>query len=133
MPTPDVWKFYEALAETSRADLTSRQRGVAAICDLRQEVASGGFDCYFSYWGGDTAQEALEALPTSLGQDWAVLLSEAMDLLGSPYPTDQGSREARVDSLGPDDPFAALDQRLYDLEAVTDADDLLSALLREPA
>jgi hypothetical protein len=131
--TTDVWEFYEALAEKSRVDLAPHQRGVAAICDLRQEVNSGGFDGYFSYWGGDTAQEALAALPATLGEDWAALLSEAMNLLGYPYPADQGNREVLVLELALDDTFAVLDQRFYDLEAATNADAVLSAYLQEGA
>jgi hypothetical protein len=59
---------------------------VAAICDLRQEVNSGGFDSYFRYWGGDSASDALRALPGILGTEWAKLLSAAMGFLGADYP-----------------------------------------------
>jgi hypothetical protein len=129
----DVWMFYEALAERSREDLTPLQRGVAAICDLRQEVNSGGFDGYFSYWGGDTAREALDVLPASLGEDWAALLREAMDLLGPTYPTEQSERETVLDDLDLSDAFGALDERFYALEASMNADARLSALLGHQA
>ncbi len=38
----------------------SADSGIAAICDLRQEVNSGGFDSYFRYWGGDSAPWRLQ-------------------------------------------------------------------------
>lgn len=132
VPTTDVWEFYEGLAERRREDLPARLRGVAAICDLRQEVNAGGFDGYFSSWGGDNAPDALAALPAFLGEDWAALLREAMNLLGPSYPVDQGDREARVEELDLGDAFAALDERFYDVEAATDADALLGALVQEP-
>ena len=61
--------------------MTDRQRAVLAICDLRQEVNSGGFDRYFRHYGGSSAHEALSALPAVLGAEWAALFREAMDLL----------------------------------------------------
>jgi hypothetical protein len=131
MTTSDVWTFYEALADGSREALTPLQRGVAAICDLRQEVNSGGFDAYFSYRGGDTVREALTALPVSLGEGWAALLREAMDLLGPTYPADQSQRESLMDGLELHDAFEALDERFYALEASMDADGRLSAALSQ--
>ncbi|WP_406051581.1 DUF4375 domain-containing protein [Kribbella sp. NBC_00889] len=62
MTTAGVWEFYEALVEGSRQDLTPVQRGVAAICDLRQEVNSGGFDSYFSHWGGKHCRRSTRRL-----------------------------------------------------------------------
>jgi len=44
----DLWQFYESL-NGARDGLSAQERGVAAICDLRQEVNSGGFDSYFRY------------------------------------------------------------------------------------
>lgn len=129
MTTGDVWTFYEALGESSREDLTPQQRGVAAICDLRQEVNSGGFDSYFSYWGGDTAQEALKALPASLGDEWVRLLSEAMGLFGHPYPTHPDARAALIEELHLQEALGVLDERFYALEAATDPDARLSGLL----
>jgi hypothetical protein len=105
------------------------EREVAALCDLRQEVNSGGFDSYFRYWGCDTANEALAALPTVLGQAWADLLAEAMELLGPDYPADIDARHDRLDGLHLDEALDALDARFYEPEDVTDADNLMSAYL----
>jgi hypothetical protein len=114
VPVVDVWQFYESLTGT-REGMSTDQRAVAAICDLRQEVNSGGFDSYFRYCGGDSASDALRALPDILGTEWAELLSAAAD-----------EREARIDELQLDERFDELDARFFDLEAATEADRLLS-------
>lgn len=124
-----VWEFYESLGESPRKDLSPVQQGVAAICDLRQEVNSGGFDGYFRNWGGDTAPVALDALPTALGEEWAGVLRDAMELFGPTYPASQREREALMDGLDRDAALEALDQRFFDLEGSTDADALLDAQL----
>jgi hypothetical protein len=41
-------------------------------------VNSGGFENYFRAWGGNSAGDALAALPTLLGHEWADLLRAAM-------------------------------------------------------
>lgn len=125
----DAWSFYEELGEQDRSALSKEQAQVAAICDLRQEVNSGGFDVYFRYWGGNTARTALAALPTILGQRWADLLGRAMSLLGPDYPDDQSIREVRLDAPGVDQALKNLDTEFYDLEAAADADALVSAHL----
>lgn len=124
MPGVDVWQFYESLTG-SRECLPAEQRAVAAICDLRQEVNSGGFDSYFRYWGGDSAPDALRALPDGLGTEWAELLRAGMTLLGTNFPRDAGEREARLDELELDASFDELDARFFELEAATEADRLL--------
>lgn len=126
---PDAWSFYEELGERDRDSLSEVERNVAAICDLRQEVNSGGFDSYFRYWGGNTAPIALSALPRVLGQDWADLLAAAMFLIGAEYPTDVDAREQRLDSDELDEELDALNTRYFELESATDADALLSSYL----
>ena len=79
----DVWDRYGQLADQEPAALTPAQRGLVAVCDLRQEVNAGGFDTYFRAWGGNSADVALAALPDLLGQEWADLLQSAMTLLGT--------------------------------------------------
>lgn len=125
----DAWSFYEGLGGRDRSALTEQQAEVAAICDLRQEVSSGGFDSYFRYWGGNTARTALAALPSILGQDWADLLRTAMSLLGPDYPVDVSEREVRLDAPGVLEALGDLDTEYFDLEAAIDADALLSAHL----
>lgn len=128
MADPDIWTFYERLSDGDRARLTPRRRGLVAICDLRQEVNSGGFDSYFSYWGGNTASEALALLPTALGEEWAVLLREAMGRLGATYPTSENERTEIMDDLE-GGAFEDLDDRFFALEAASQADARLSAML----
>lgn len=130
MSGPDVWEFYESVSERDRADLTMVRRQVAAICDLRQEVNAGGFDVYLRYWGGDTATDAVAALPSMLGDDWAQVLREAMALLGPDYPVNVDTREGRLSKLSLDAQLHELDDRFYQLEASTDADARLTHVLR---
>jgi hypothetical protein len=129
MPRDDAWSRYEAFGEGDRSTLTPRQRQVFAICDLRQEVNSGGFDSYFRHWGGDTASLALEALPEALGQPWATLLREAMQTLGPAYPADANARTAVLDIRNLDDAMHSFDSRYFELEEATDADRLIDAYL----
>lgn len=109
--------------------MSPEHRGLLAICDLRQEVNSGGFDGYFSAWGGDSAPDALGALPPILGQEWADLLDAAMRLLGETYPSGADEREDLIGELELDDELDALDTRYYALESRTDADATLSSYL----
>lgn len=132
-PAPtDAWSFYEGLGERSRSALTPTQAEVAAICDLRQEVNSGGFDSYLRYWGGNSAPLAFAVLPQVLGSEWAEVLAEAMAILGPEYPMDAETRERLLDELEPDDALEALDDRFYELEASSNADARTSAHLLRP-
>ena len=117
-----MWDKYEESGETDRASLSTQEQQLFAILDLRQEVNSGGFDSYFRYWGGNTAEVALAALPRMLGESWTSLLRDAMGLLGTAYPNDPDARAAVLDALGLDDALDALDQRLYALEVAEDVD-----------
>ncbi len=74
----DVWEAYEAHGSARRQTLSQRERDVFAVSDFRQEVNSGGFDGYFRSWGGDTALEAVAALPGLLGEPWAQVLRDAL-------------------------------------------------------
>ena len=125
----DVWTRYEQVGEDDRSSLTKQERAAFAICDLRQEVNSGGFDSYFRYWGGDTASEALGALPEVLGHDWASLLREAMQTLGPVYPSDADDRADVLDQRQLDERLNELDSRFYELEASADADQRVNAYL----
>ncbi|MDY0828751.1 DUF4375 domain-containing protein [Microbacterium sp. BG28] len=127
----NVWEFYETRSETDRSSLSEQERGILAILDLRQEVASGGFDSYFRYGGGNTAEEALRALPVFLGNDWEDVLREAMSVLGEPYPTDIDVRELRLEEAGAEERLSLLDRRVGVLEGTSDSDARLSAALAE--
>jgi len=129
VPQVDVWDVYANLSGRDLSTLNDEQRGLVAVCDLRQEVNSGGFDSYFRYWGGNSALDAAVALQGLLGQDWVDLLKEAMDLLGPEYPIAQPARENLVDARDLDDQFEDLDNRFYALESSTDADARLNEYL----
>jgi hypothetical protein len=125
----DVWDLYGQLTEQDSSTLSPAQRGLVAVCDLRQEVNAGGFDNYFRAWGGNSANDALAALPDLLGQEWADLLRSAMTLLGPAYPSDPDDRGALIDQLDLGDRLGVLDERLYALESETHADARLNSYL----
>jgi hypothetical protein len=128
MPS-DVWVLYEQVGDQDRSTLTEVQRAALAICDMRQEVNAGGFDAYFRYWGGNTAPEALAALPAALGDQWASLLSDAMQAFGPVYPRDPDARADLIDQGDLGDRLNALDTRYYELEGTVDADQRLNVYL----
>lgn len=131
MAEPDVWSFYESLGLGDRSHLSQVEQEVAAICDLRQEVNSGGFDVYLRYRGGDTAEVAARAIGRILGDGWADVLSDAMATLGPLYPRAADEREAMLtDAVC--EALDGFDARYFDLEASIDADALLTAELRNP-
>jgi len=125
----DVWSFYQSLGSDDRGRLSPTELEVAAICDLRQEVNSGGFDSYFRYWGGNTAPQAADALPKVLGEEWAAVLTEAMSLLGPAYPRDPDLRFELLDEPHVIEALHGLDTRYFELEASIDADALMTAHL----
>jgi hypothetical protein len=127
--TADVWDFYGQRADQDRSTLTAAHRGLVAVCDLRQEVNAGGFENYLGAWGGNSAEDALTALPVLLGQEWADLLNAAMGLLGPAYPRDPDERGNAIDQRDLYDRLQELDERYYDLESSTDADARLNAYL----
>jgi len=128
--TTDVWDFYEQYTESDRSALSERERQVLAVCDLRQEVNSGGFDAYFRYWGGDTAPTAAAALPQLLGSPWAEVLREGMALLGHPYPASADDRAEKLDGDAVNEALHDLDRRFYALEGSTDADTRLTEVIK---
>lgn len=126
-----AWDFYDALPDDGmgRNDLNEVHRGVAAICDLRQEVGSGGFEAYFRYRGGDGAPDALLVIGTALGQAWADLLARAMCVVGPEYSTNATDRCNRLDKPGVGTQLDHLDLQFLELEGNDDADQLLTAYL----
>jgi hypothetical protein len=125
----DPWAFYSSMQGADRSRLSSVQHSVLALCDLRQEVNSGGFDSYLRYRGGDSAPDALEVAGAVLGAEWAEVLREVMALFGPDFPRDATDRERLLDSIRADETLEALDRRFFDLEANTDADALMRAYL----
>ena len=73
--------------------------------------------------------DASRALQGLLGQDWADLLKEAMDLLGPEYPIAQPDRENLIDARDLDNQFEDLDTWYYALGNSTHADERLSEFL----
>lgn len=129
MAVVDAWAYYESMQGADRTRLSTVQRSVLAVCNLRQEVNADGFDSYFRYWGGASAPDAVAALASVLGAEWGEVLQEAMALFGPGYPGDSTDRARVLDSIGVGDALEELDRRFFNLEANTDADALTSAYL----
>jgi Domain of unknown function (DUF4375) len=125
--TIDLWDLYAQFADRDSRTLTAAQRALVAVCDLRQEVNADGFEGYFCAWGGNSAEDALAALPTLLGPEWADLLRAAMGLFGSPYPREPDERGDRIDQRDLHDRLREFDARYYELENSTDADARMNA------
>ena len=84
----DIWQLYGAYASPeSRRPLSDEQRQLLAVCDLRQEVNSGGFDSYLRSWGADTASDALAIVGGALGEPWRQVLVEALGIFGTANPS----------------------------------------------
>lgn len=126
----DIWQLYEAYATPeSRRPLSDEQRQLLALCDLRQEVNSGGFDSYLRFWGADTASDALAIVGSALGEPWRQVLVEALDVFGTANPSTADERaEVLDDAAEADDVLGLLDDRFYELEGSQDTDAALGQL-----
>ena len=98
----------------------NNRRVVVGIC---------GFDRSFRYGGGDTAEEALTALPIFLNDEWAGVLYEAMTTLGVWYPSDPGVHELLLESSAAEDRLNSLAYLIHELEATAGTDAHLSEAL----
>jgi len=126
----DIWQLYGAYASPeSRRPLSDEQRQLLAVCDLRQEVNSGGFDSYLRFWGADTASDALAIVGGALGEPWRQVLVEALGIFGTANPS---TADERADVLNgaaeADDVLGLLDDRFFELENSHDADVALGQL-----
>jgi hypothetical protein len=122
-----AWAIFERLWDRNPADLTPDELLLVAVCSVRQEVNSGGFDSYFRYAYGDTAPSAVDAATAMGSTDLAALISQGISRLGvDPYERDCSVREARIDDLDLD--FEDLDQAFYALEAADDLDARMETL-----
>lgn len=129
----DIWKLYEAYATPeARRPLSDKQRQLLAVCDLRQEVNSGGFDSYLRFWGADTSSDALAILGGALGEPWRQVLNEALGVFGTASPSTADERAAVIDGAAEaDDVLGLLNERFFELEGSQDADAALGQLAEE--
>jgi hypothetical protein len=127
MSEPRAWAVFESIFDRSPDELTPAELPLVAVCSVRQEVNSGGFDSYFRYSNGDTAPAAVEAAKAMGSSDLAALISQAIDRLGmESYPADCSARESRIDDL--DLAFDDLDEAFYAPEASDDLDARMETL-----
>ena len=115
----DVIEIYEG-PETFQQTYNSvpKEWGlVFAAHSCQQEVCFGGFEQFFWNPAGVLAREAVEGFRELGLPQLAALVQEAMDLLGSPYPSDRNERKSRL-SLVPKGHLDVLDETFYALVAL---------------
>jgi hypothetical protein len=122
-----AWAAFERLQDRDVTLLTADELALVSVGSLRQEVNSGGFDCYFRYGGGDSAQSAVQAAVAMGSPELSALLIAAMSRLGDgPYPLARADREERIDDLDLD--FEDLDEAYNALEVSVDLDAQMALL-----
>lgn len=108
---------FDEASDGNALGLTAGQRLVLAVRYMEMEVNSGGFDCYFRYCGGNTAEDALAGLKELGATKFAEVLSKAMALFPGGCPAkDIDVREKEVDEVQEAHPGALgeLDSAFYD-------------------
>ena len=78
----------------------------------QSEICNGGFDQLFYNCTGVLAPEAVEGFRAIGQHKVAETVQTAMDMLGSPYPRDQGLRETILSRFSPRS-FDALNEQFY--------------------
>ena len=122
-----AWSLFEQLVTADQVALSDDQRSLVALGFVRQEVNSGGFDRYFRYAYGDSAETARETARSVGCEPLAVLIERGIDRIGlAPYPRDAEVREAQIDDG--DIEFDDLDDSFFNLEAGTDLDGFMDAI-----
>ena len=125
----DSWDLYNRICDQPIHSLPIWQQQLVAVCNLRQEVGANGLTGYFYYSYGDSAPIALEVLPSILGQSWADLLLQAMQVFGPNYPTESETRSGLLDEIDVEDRLDELDNAFYALETATNADMLMNGFV----
>lgn len=129
MISPEPWTIFEQLQRRDSASLTSDERLVLALGEMRAEVNSGGFDFYLRYPSRKNAPAASEAARLAGFPALADLIREAIALVGRDV-LDRDDEDALYDRLEQvEDDLEDLDERFYDLEKTADLDTALSQLV----
>ena len=129
MREPNAWTIFDQLQNRDPASLTSDERLVLALGEIRTEVSSGGFDFYLRYPYRKNAPIAIEAARAAGCPDLAALIEEAISVVGRDL-LDCDNEEAlsgRLEQVEED--LGDLDQRFCELEMTADLDAALSRLV----
>lgn len=91
----------DRLAAVGFANMTERERDIAALWHVEAEVTNGGFVRYYSGSKGDLAAYAPEALARLGATEKAAIVRAANALFGpSGPPRDRAERQAVLKTLG---------------------------------
>jgi hypothetical protein len=129
MTSPDPWIVFDGLQHRDPVSLTSDERLVLALGEVRTEVNSGGFDSYLRYPYRKNAETASEAARLAGCPALATLIEEAIALVGRDilHLDDQGTLHDRLEQA--EHALEGLDEHFYHLENTTDLDTALSRLV----
>lgn len=129
MTSPKAWSMFDQLQHRDSASLTRDERLVLALGEIRTEVNHGGFDFYFRYPSRKNAPIAVEAARVAGNPALAVLIEEAIALVGHDVlqRDDEVALYDRLEQV--EDDLDDLDRRFYDLENTADLDAALSRLV----
>jgi hypothetical protein len=122
------WELYERLSGDEVAGLSPEQRRLVAVGSLRTEVNNGGFDQYFFNSAGDLAADALAGARSANADELAAVIAHAISVLVLPEISDRDAGQDRLDAMD-SDAFEELNQSFYALEASTDLDGVMRALV----
>lgn len=120
----------DRLATVGFADMTERERDIAALWQIEAEVTNGGFVRYYSGSRGDLAGHAAEALVRLGATEKATIVRAANALFGpAGPPRDRQDRQAVLEHLDARS-RAAIDE-LEDryLQDPVDVDELVERLM----
>ncbi len=126
------WLVHERLVgrPIGAEPLSTDERLLLALGQLRDEVNNGGFSQYFSNTAGDGFADALEAATETGNTELSDLLGRAAAVLGAPVPADRAARQARLARLA-DDAVGLLDEidrSYFELERSVDLDSAMDVL-----
>jgi hypothetical protein len=129
MNSPNAWSVFGQVQQRDLASLTRDERLVLALGEIRTEVNHGGFDFYLRYPYGKNAPIAVEAARVAGSPTLAVLIEEAIALVGHDVLQldDENALYDRLEQV--EDDLEDLARRFYDLENTGDLDAALSRLV----
>lgn len=120
--------MYERLALRDSTALSAQERRLVAIGGLRTEVNNGGFHQYFFNSAGDLVDVARDAARSSGASELADLVERSLTILNVLNVEERDERLDALDSIEPER-FEELDEEFLKIEAQTDLDALMRAVL----
>ena len=111
--------------------LTTLQRQLVALGELRTEVNNGGFHQYFFNSAGNTARESIAAAKDVALTPLVDLLEQALALLGGRYTQERSERQDLLEELDNEDSFEPLDRECCRLEGALDLDAFMLVLANQ--